>query len=708
MAVQNFGSGGGFQVSPGVNVSEIDLTTIAPSVDTSVGAFAGVFRWGPVGVRTLVTSENDLVNKFGKPHSINPETWFTASNFLSYSNALYISRAANTSLVLSAVASGTSVVANSVYTIQNEDDYTTKEAGLASSGVQYVAKYPGELGNTLKISVCETANQFTSDVNFRTVAAGNTKFNDANTKISISVGTSSAVTTLWANAQVEFPSTLTPIVEATAVSNLFNVGDFLEVGTSDTGKQALKITSKSVLVVNTAGVNTGVAQITFTLDQPLKLSTDIDSVSVTRYWEYYTQFDSAPGRSDFVTVNGNTALQLADTTSQQDEVHIVVVDEDGGITGSPGSVLEVFNGLSRATDAKLSDNTSNYYKNIINNTSNFVWFGSDHIGAASNTALNVSTATNTTPFTISMVGGTDTNETDTAFATIAKAYDLFTVPEEVDLSFVLTGKSRGGVHGEQLANYLIDNIAEVRKDCMVFISPASTDVINQPLTNADNVVEFRNAVRSTSFAVMDSGYKYQYDKYNDVFRWIPLNADIAGTCVRTDSTRDPWFSPAGTSRGQIKNAIKLAYNPTKGQRDLLYKNGVNPVINESGVGTILFGDKTLLSKPSAFDRINVRRLFIVLEKSISQAAKSLLFEFNDEFTRTQFRNIVEPFLRDIQGRQGIYDFKVVCDETNNTPQVIDANRFVGDIYVKPARAINYIQLNFVAVRTGIEFAEIVG
>jgi phage tail sheath protein FI len=274
---------------------------------------------------------------------------------------------------------------------------------------------------------------------------------------------------------------------------------------------------------------------------------------------------------------------------------------------------------------------------------------------------------------------------------------------------ILQGKSRGASNTAQLANYLIDNIAESRKDCVVFISPDKDDVVNNVgKTEVTDVVGFRNALTSTSYAVMDSGYKYQYDKYNDVYRYIPLNGDIAGLAVRTDNVRDPWYSPAGFNRGQIKNIIKLAYNPAKADRDILYKSDVNPVCIFPGQGTVLFGDKTVLGKPSAFDRINVRRLFIVLEKAIATAAKFTLFEFNDDFTRAQFRNLVEPFLRDVQGRRGIYDFKVVCDETNNTGDVIDRNEFIGDIYVKPARSINFIQLNFVAVRTGVEFSEVVG
>jgi phage tail sheath protein FI len=713
MAVQNFGSGGGFQTSPGINVSEIDLTTATPAVDTTVGAFAGVFRWGPVGVRTLVTSENDLVAKFGKPTSINPETFFTAANFLSYSNALYISRAANSSLTTSgiAVANGQAVVgANSAYTILNEFDFATKQAVINSSEVTYIARCPGELGNSLKVSVCDNASQYSG-----TIALVDADFTTANTKFTLAVGSTSGVINLY-NPSMENFTGNTPIVAATTVSNKFNIGDFVVVGDNNIGKQSLKIISKSLIVSNTAGVNTGSASITLKFDQPLKLSTDISTQSVNRFWEYYSQFDAAPARSAYVEANGNTALQTASATAQMDELHVVVVDEDGAFSGSPGAVLEVFSGVSRATDAKLSDGSSNYYKNVINDRSSYIWAGADRAGASSNTALNVASSNTVaipSPLTLSFVNGADKDETESnstgvAFADLARAYDLFNSPEDSDISLVITGKARGGANKEQLANYVIDNIAEVRKDCVAFVSPAYEDVVNNALNAADDVVAFRNSLRSTSFAVMDSGYKYQYDKYNDVYRYIPLNGDIAGLCVRTDATRDPWFSPAGSTRGQIKNVVRLPFNPNKAQRDLLYRNGVNPVISQQGQGTILFGDKTLLSKPSAFDRINVRRLFIVLEKSISLAAQASMFEFNDEFTRSQFVNLVEPFLRSVQGRGGIYDFKVVCDETNNTAEVIDSNRFVGDIYVKPARSINYIQLNFVAVRSGVEFSEIVG
>jgi len=720
MAVQNFGSGGGgFQLSPGVNISEVDLTTVTPAVDTTAGAFAGVFRWGPVNERTLVTSENDLVAKFGKPTNINPETFFTAANFLSYSNSLQLVRAANTTAQFAAVG-GANNTARAAVTVFNNNDYDLKESGWGSSDVQVIARWPGALGNSLKVSVCENATQYTSSANLLTQtytlgaaageAQGNTAlFNGPNTGFTIAVGSQTGVLTLdgSANGYLTFSAEEANDLQGTlnTLADRYAVGDYVVVGTGAT--QSLKITSKSVLVANVAAVNTGVGIITFTFDQPLKLASSIAAGSVTRFWEYFSQVDAAPGRSTYVAVNGNTAVQLANTAAQLDEVHVVVADEDGEITGNPGSILEVWQGISRATDAKLADGSSNYFKNIINEQSQYIWFADDRAGAASNTALNVETASNSAPLTLSLAGGTDQDEANVAFTSIATAFDQFVSPEDVDISLVLAGRTRGGINGTQLANYLIDNIAEVRKDCVVFVSPEKEDVVNATSPEA-KVVEFRNSLRSSSFAVLDSGYKQQYDKYNDLFRWVPLNGDVAGTCARTDSARDPWFSPAGTSRGQIKNSIKLAFNPNLAQRDFLYKNGVNPIVALQGQGTVLYGDKTLLAKPSAFDRINVRRLFIVLEKSISTAAKSFLFEFNDEFTRTQFRNLVEPFLRDVQGRRGIYDFKVVCDETNNTPEIIDSNKFVGDIYIKPARSINYIQLNFVAVRSGIEFSEIVG
>lgn len=725
-----------YQQSPGVNVTEIDLTTIVPGVSTSEGAISGVFRWGPVNERVLIDSETQLVNRFGKPTSFNAETFFTASSFLGYSNQLFVVRAANTtgtspivsanvvedtasvdvgdtsalsngmillasgntdvirvgttinvtnathiSLAAStdALANGDSIslqfisnttafsaivntasVANlSSLIIKSEDDYDNKD-GTFDSDVQWIARWPGDIGNSLKISVCDSNTAFESSV-------------DLGADLTFEVGSNSA------------------LLLANGVASSFSVGDLIKAGNSTIGTQYLKITS-----VTEDGANTE-----FQFQDEYRLGEDYTANTVTRNWEYFELFDSEPGTSAYVTNFGNTAAK--------DELHVVVVDEDGKFTGVPGTVLERYEALSRATDSKTIDNATNYYKNVINDSSQYIWWANDRANSVSNTALNVTSSSQTTAYTASFKYGQDgSDESSIAVGVLTQGYDKFASTEEVEIGLVMQGKARGGTAGGQLANYLIDNIAEKRIDCVVFVSPDKADVVNNVGNEATDVVAFRNTLRSSSYGFLDSGYKQMYDRYNDVYRWVPLNGDTAGLAARTEVTNDAWWSPAGFNRGNIRNIIKLAYNPRKADRDILYKSGVNPVVSFPGQGTVLFGDKTLLAKPSAFDRINVRRLFIVLEKAISRASKYTLFEFNDAFTRAQFRNLITPYLRDVQGRRGITDFLVVCDDTNNTPEVIDRNEFVGDIYIKPARSINYIQLNFVAVRTGVAFSEIVG
>ena len=688
-----------FQVSPGVNVSEIDLTTVVPAVSTTEGALAGVFRWGPVEQRVLVDSESNLVARFGKPTNLNAETFFTAANFLSYGNKLYIVRVANTTSdteAVSALATTGAVTNNLVFVVKNEDHYNEKdEAGTFASDtdVKFIAKYPGIIGESLKISVCDSSAAYNSTLD---LVANSTIFNNTSlTSINITVGSNTALIKLSNSA------TGTVTTNANTAANTFlnrlSVGDYLEIGNTTIGKQYLKITSLPAVPTT----NATHAFFTVNLDNKYGLSVDFTSNNVIRYWEYFNSVDKAPGQSTHQSLFGNTAAS--------DEIHVVIVDEDGGFTGVPSTVLEVYQGISIATDAKTTDGAGNYYKEVLNNNSNYIWVANPITGITSNTAVLLTSSTNIKPTKFSFEEGQDTSpESNVAIGTLTAGYDYFKSAEDIDVSLLLVGKARGGTNGEQLANYIIDNIAENRKDCVVFASPDRADVISNAGDESTDIVTFRNSVRSTSYAVLDSGYKYQYDKYNDLYRYVPLNGDIAGLCVRTDDTRDPWYSPGGFNRGQIKNIVKLAFNPRKADRDILYKAGVNPVVTFPGQGTVLFGDKTLLAKPSAFDRINVRRLFIVLEKAIATAAKFTLFEFNDEFTRAQFKNLVEPFLRDVQGRRGIYDFKVVCDSTNNTGEVIDRNEFIGDIYIKPARSINFIQLNFVAVRTGVEFSEIVG
>lgn len=701
-----------FQVSPGVNVSEIDLSTVVPAVSSTEGAFAGVFRWGPVEKRVLVDSENTLVTRFGKPTNHNAETFFTAANFLSYGNKLYVVRAANTSDasgsngVLTAYANVGAVTSNTNLVVKNEDHFedASVTTNLASeTNVRYIARYPGALGNSLKVSVCDTSQTFFSNTS---ITGGNANIS-ANGQLTCVVATngSNTITVKVANSST---GTVTEAnTRATTLANLISVGDLLEVGNSTIGTQYLKVTSKSSVTTNTTHAF-------FTVNTEQKYSlvsfgnlavSNVETVAsgyIKRYWEYAFNVDSAPGTSTYVASFGNS--------SAVDEVHVVVEDEDGLFTGIPGTVLEVYQGLSRASDAKTSDGSANYIKEVINQNSRYVYYNADRVSGYTNTALNMVNLSNNQPLSLSFVNGSDgLDEAAVTIGAVTAAYDMFKSAEDVDVSLVLQGKAKGGTNGAQLANHIIDNICEQRKDCVAFISPEKSDVVqNSAMDEYADVIDFRNSVTSTSYAVLDSGYKYQYDKYNDLYRYVPLNGDVAGLCVRTDDTRDPWYSPAGFNRGIIKNSVKLAYNPKKADRDILYKNGINPVVTFPGQGTLLFGDKTLLNKPSAFDRINVRRLFIVLEKAIATAAKFTLFEFNDQFTRAQFKNLVEPFLRDVQGRRGIYDFRVVCDETNNTPEIIDRNEFVGDIYIKPAKSINFIQLNFVAVRTGVEFSEIVG
>ena len=728
----------GFQVSPGVNVSEIDLTGIIPAVSTTEGALAGWFRWGPAEERNLISSEEELASTFGEPDSTNFTTFFTAANFLSYGNKLFVARAIPADAINSTVLQNQSTTANNEVAtqtdlIKNQEHHDGLTLSSTASLSAFIAKYPGSLGNSLKISVCDSPLAFESTFTGVTnssmdVAGSNNNFVatmsvGSNTLLFSQTGTESGDSSGQTSHAIRVGANLS----MTTAQTVFTVGDTVRLGNSTIGYQTAKIVAKSAVQAggsHAGGTTTFTANVSFTLDQKYRLSSDlsanstvgdsINSGGVTRFWEYRDNVDKAPGQSDW---SNNVANNTAN-----DELHIVISDEDGDITGVKDNILEVWEGLSRASDAKNESGESIYYKDVIDNQSNWVWVGGTNIRATSNVNTAAQTYSNTgallnnhvnavIPFTSSFqVGsdGTNPNETSIAIGQLASAVDLFKSPEDVDISLVVAGLSRGGTNGEQWPNYLIDNIADVRKDCVVFCSPEKADVVNNTGGESNDVKTFADSLTPSSYAVMDSGWKYQYDKYNDVYRYIPLNGDIAGLCVRTDDTRDPWFSPAGYNRGVIKNAIKLPYNPDKADRDILYKNKVNPVITQPGQGTLLFGDKTLLSKPSAFDRINVRRLFIVLEKAIATAAKFTLFEFNDEFTRAQFRNMVEPFLRDVQGRRGIFDFRVVCDETNNTGEVIDANRFVGDIYVKPARAINFIQLNFVAVRTGVEFSEVVG
>lgn len=557
-----------FQVSPGVEVKEIDTTAVVPAVSTSIGGFSGSFNWGPVNEIVSVSSEKQLADTFGTPDFETFKYFFTAASFLKYGNALKVVRTKTGHDNATVVGAGTVIENRSVYN------------NLTLSGISqgaWAAKYPGSLGNSLRVSVCP------------------------------------ANATAWAA------------------------------------------------------------------------------------WTYASSFPGQPGTSEYASHLGQT--------SAVDEMHIAIIDEDGSFSGKTGTVLETFEYVSQGSDAKTADGTSNYYADVINNNSGYIWFLAAPTGLTD--AGSAISATST--FTIvtaavenSLSGGSDDNVP--TVGEIQTGFGYFADSETVDVNLLFAYPDADGA--ATIANDLIA-FANARKDCMAFVSPPIGKSVGTASPTAD-VSSWAADLTSTSYASTDSSAIYIYDKYNDVYRWIGAAGHQAGLCANADNVADTWFSPAGVNRGQLLGITKLANNPVKADRDTLYKARVNPIVSLPGQGTILFGDKTLLSRPSAFDRINVRRLFIVLEKSIATAAKAQLFEFNDEFSRAQFRNLVEPFLRDIKGRRGVTDFAVVCDETNNTGQVIDTNRFVADIFVKPARSINFITLNFIATRTGVDFSEISG
>ena len=753
-----------FQVSPGVNTSEIDLTNVVVAAGTSTGGAVGRFRWGPIEDVTLVTDEDNLVELFQKPNDDNFNDFFTAANFLSYSNACQVVRAANTTVGNAASPKNSAAITSGTYSavqITDSDayynNYDDEYGGSSTYGgtAPAIAKWAGVLGNSLRMGICP-ADKPASTGNL----TGTVSWNDG----------TGALTGSGTNFQGEM-----------------SVGDLITITDATGAFVVISIASATAAVIRAKSHSAAISGKAFarakrsSFEQPAAhcigtVATTADSKTVTGTTTY---FDTQLVVGDLITIGGETrkvtaiasatSLTVKDnfigandaatwdrkwefadafnegapTTSataedadlECDEIHIAIVDEDGEWTGNPGEVIEAWPNLSVMKGAKSPDGEEVYYKNALNGNSNYVWWtkhpvinsvntagSSNQITSASKTwiawGVDKTTATGLTntggsgsefwtggqPLNVSFQGGTDGSAPSDA--DVIRGYDKLKSAEDVDVSLITTS-----AHGSTVVRHAINQIAESRKDCMVFFSPEKTDVVGvtSSSTATDNVTDYRDTVNmNSSYAVMDSGWKYMFDKHNDKFRFVPCNGDIAGLCAHTDSVRDPFWSPAGFSRGQIKGVVKLPFNPKKAERDKLYKKGVNPVVSFPGEGVVMFGDKTQLTKPSAFDRINVRRLFILLEKAIANAARFQLFEFNDEFTRSQFVSIVEPFLRDIQGRGGIQDFRVVCDASNNTPQVVDSNSFRGDIFVKPSRSINFIQLNFVAVRSGVEFSEVVG
>ena len=567
--------------SPAIVVKEVDLTSGVPNIPTSTGAMVGNFSWGPCDIPTLVSNEATLVGTFGSPNTVNTVDFHTAAYYLRYSNDLYVVRDYT---ALAKNASDTN--ASSVPLVTNRDNFDAQIGQLTTDVHNFVAKYPGTLGNSLKVS-------------------------------------------------------------------------FSGQGDTDYAN-----------------------------------------------WAYKSYYDAAPGTSDFATAAGAT----------NDEAHVAIIDEDGAITGTAGTVLETFPFVSIALGAKTSDGTSNYIVNVINSRSQYVWMASmatadfgTNAGSAPASGLDFAAGL-AADFNVSLVGGV--NSAALATADFATGFDKFEDPNALAIDFMIAPGMSSSTDQATVVNDMIATAQSIRKDCMVIASPNSAAVVGQTTSaaavSAISSAMTSNAFTRSSYLAVDNNYLKVYDKYNDQYIFIPAASSTAGIMAATDNNFAPWFSPAGTRRGQYFGVTSLAYSPNKSERDTLYKAGINPIANIPGQGVLLYGDKTHLARPSAFDRINVRRLFLVLERAISAAAQNILFEFNDEFTRAEFVNIVEPLLRDVKGRRGITDFKLVCDETNNTPLIIDSNQFIASLFIKPARSINFITLNFVAVRTGVSFEEVVG
>lgn len=746
-----------FSLSPAVTTTEIDLTTGIEAQDTRTACIAASMTWGPLEEPLLITSQDNLVLNFGKPDANTYENWFAAANFLDYSNSLYVVRVGDTdnainvnqisnatggiaeslgtnasllgsNVTATQVEGNTTVTVTGVNTYWDEDlvvgdiviftgnteelptatsyfacrvetitsntaitlsNFTSSAAmtvnAASNTGVIYrygtlikndedffatadwgdhgmvAAKYPGALGNSLRVSVCTSANLFETAISAVNCTSGGIIGYDSTNAASFAVAGIIPGETVLVYDGEEYTINSSNSTHITTTANFGT--DFNDFQTSWGFKPTVYIR-----------------------------------------WKYAKYFENPPSTSDFA----------AGYESSNDEIHVIVVDEYGLFTGRRQSILETYEGLSKAVDAKSFDGTDIYFLTHINQRSQYIRFLAPPVTDPSGAAITnwggkaydgLVFGSDIRTLSLDMYNGRD-GSTINGMADRVTGYDMFANDIDYNISFVISGEST-----TELDQYIIDNIVENRQDCIAFFSPLQTDVVNIGMNTKrlQLVIATKNAInRSTSYGVMDCNWKYQYDKYNDTYRWVPVNGDIAGLCAKTDVDYNPWWSPGGMTRGKIKNVVRFAWNPDKSERDQLYLNNINPVLSFRDTGPVLWGDKTMLAKNSVFSRINVRRLFIVLRTAIAEYAKNLLFEFNDEFTRYQFKNIVEPYLKNVQALRGIEDFTVVCDETNNTPEVRNNNQFVGDIYIIPNKSINFIKLNFIAVRSGVSFEEVVG
>jgi hypothetical protein len=717
--------------SPGLVVREVDLTAgrATPS-SNKVGAIVAPFAKGPVNVPTLVENENGLLKTFGESYSTDKhyEHWLTASSYLAYGGSLRVVRANDGDLRNGFVGSASSVKIDSLdhYNALGYDENTLANVTVA-------ARNPGSWSNGLRVAIIDSkVDQVLSGIDTTTI-------NDALENLTVGYGVTQAISSVIAG------------VGTTSLLDGYLKGIITEVGVNKIGVKVLSHVSSAGTETSVDYQPGGVYRFSSSGSVAIHTSGGATSFGSTTYTSVADWFDQQTiGLTTASSINWNTVAQRPGTSayaaarnSRFDEVHVLVIDSLGTITGNAGTILEKHLNLSKASDAQFSAGNSSYWRKYLASNSEYIFGLGSPTGVVTtgySSGFNLASDTGWDQESDGVIfssAGSSTNvlnggkdysgssniETSgsltASLGQLADGYDLFESTDNYKVDFLLMGSTSYSKESAQaLANKLI-SVAELRKDAIAFISPyrgsALTDtsvqtsaIVNSSDTITENVISFYSSVSSSSYAVFDSGHKYMYDRFANTFRYVPLNGDIAGLCARNDINNFPWYSPAGTSRGSILNAVKLAYNPTKTQRDKLYSNRINPVVFSPGAGIILFGDKTGFAKASAFDRINVRRLFVYLEDAISRAAKDALFEFNDEITRTNFVNTIEPFLRDVQAKRGIFDYVVVCDETNNTASVIDNNEFVADIYIKPARSINFIGLNFIATKTGVSFEEVIG
>ena len=743
------------QSSPGVVVQERDLTTITTLSTANVGVLAGPFDQGPVEEIIDISNERELAERFGKPNDYNYEYWYTAAQYLSYGGVLKTIRVASTALK-NAVDTGTAPL------IKNLQNYETNYQD-ANNTWTWAARTPGALGNSIGVFMTDAGADQVAVI--PAPGSGNEFEFVADEAVTAASGAAGKVFKYSIVLTVEnvvgdfTPGTSTTIAisgsnEAVTVLAWDPANKKLEIGLPSGGVTGIIADAQTVTQgsntcdIATSGIERKLliakdkGSIDFAAADSLN-DTNSNAAAVTSVRGEYAEREYLPGvKWVNVAERPGTSLYASNAGGHRDEMHIVVIDIDGKITGTTGAVLERFIGVSKASDAKSSVGETNYYVEVMKQKSQYLFWGEHETEVFNATATpadgnwgltaarqfnllrsaagstdypagrtTVGSKNNSTHY-YRLINGTDYANSGGVYtisnADIATSYELCEDPESQTIDYILAGPS-GADDAAALAKVTsLVNIAEERRDCMVFVSPRRGNLIGvaNATTQTDNLVKFFDLLPSSSYMVFDSGYKYIYDKYNDVYRYVPCNGDVAGLCLQTTEVAEPWFSPAGFQRGVLRNAIKLAYSPTKTQRDRLYAARINPIVSFPGQGVVLFGDKTALGFASAFDRINVRRLFLTIERVISGAAKSQLFEQNDESQRSLFLNIIEPYMRDVQGRRGVTDFLVKCDSDNNPPEAVDRGEFYAEIFVKPTRTINYITLTFVATRTGVAFSEV--